>query len=176
MGFTLGRGEEGEAQNIFHCWQKTGILSRIERSTVGRYYEYLQSLQEVPRIPISSLLNSNVTPTEIEGITEEYLHHDGDTLYQHAEPGIIPMSKHVSECIAGMENDLESLLASTPPPLISGSTAVTALLDLTVRITFTHFQLLLFHQYPSLLLLHNIPDSAKSLSCTHRNLFFQSIA
>ena len=56
----------------------------------------------------------------------------------HTEPGIIPMSEHVSECIstgitssAGVENDPESRfevdIASRPPPLISSSTALIVL-------------------------------------------------
>ncbi|RPB28586.1 hypothetical protein L211DRAFT_833557 [Terfezia boudieri ATCC MYA-4762] len=51
----------------------------------------------------------------------ENLQHNEDILDQHAEPGIISMSEHVSECISA-DNDLESLFEAdtsfTPPPLI----------------------------------------------------------
>ncbi|RPB27260.1 hypothetical protein L211DRAFT_834940, partial [Terfezia boudieri ATCC MYA-4762] len=106
------------------------------------------------------------------------LQHNEDILDQHAEPGIISMSEHVSECIsagitssAGIDNDLESLFEAdtsfTPPPLISSSTALTFLQNLT------HY----FYALP-VSSLAPVPGSAsigvsdleKSLYNTHRSL------
>ena len=114
-----------------------GILPGIERSTVGQYNQYLISLQEATRISVTSLLNPDTTTAEIEAITEQYLHHDEDIPDRHAEPSIISMSRHVSECInagltsaTGIANDLKSTdegnMVSIPVP-----TAVTFLQDLT---------------------------------------------
>jgi len=46
-----------------------------------------------------SLLNPDTTSAEIEAITEQYLHHDVYIPDRHAEPSIISISRHVSECI-----------------------------------------------------------------------------
>ena len=103
-------------------------------------------------------------------------HAHEDILDHPTEPGIIPMSEHVSECISvgitssvGMENDLESLfeadIASTPPPLISSYFSPRS------------YALLSFHSLPVSSLPPvpgsssiNIFDLAKSLSNTHRSL------
>ena len=85
-----------------------GILPGIERSAVGQYDQYLISLQEATRISVTSLFNPDTTSVEIEAITEQYLHHDEDIPDRHAEPSIISMSRHVSECInAGLTSSIQ---------------------------------------------------------------------
>ncbi|RPB21891.1 hypothetical protein L211DRAFT_840244, partial [Terfezia boudieri ATCC MYA-4762] len=112
------------------------------------------------------------------GITNEYLQHNEDILNQHAEPGIISMSEHVSECIsasitssAGIDNGLESLFEAdtsfTPPPLISSSIALTFLQDLT-----HYFYALPVSSLPPVpeSASIDVSDLAKSLTYTHRSL------
>ncbi|RPB24576.1 hypothetical protein L211DRAFT_837507 [Terfezia boudieri ATCC MYA-4762] len=97
----------------------------------------------------------------------ENLQHIEDILDQHAEPGIISMSEHVSECIsasitssAGIDNDLESFFEAdtsfTPPPLISNLTH--------------YFYALPVSSLPPVPGSASIDVSEKSLSNTHRSL------
>jgi len=136
-----------------------GTLPGIERPTVGQYDQYLISLQEATRISVTSLLNPDTTSAEIEAITEQYLHHDEDIPDRHAEPSIISMSRHVSECInagltysTGIANDLESTdegnMVSIPIPILQ-------LLHFckTLHFTFNQFQFPHFQLYLRLIFL-----------------------
>ena len=126
-----------------------------------------------------SLLTPDATSTNISDITEKFLHHDKDLVDCHSEASTISMSEHVSECITagltsttGMTNDLESIddddITSIPVPLITGSTAVLFLPDLTL-----YFQSLSVSSLPAVPGSSsdiNISDLVTSLSHAQRSL------
>ena len=79
---------------IFHCWRKTGILVQIDRSSVGRYDQFLSHLPASTKITIISLLNHDEQATApesvMEDITEGYLNYDADTIHNHVKPFLVP--------------------------------------------------------------------------------------
>jgi len=145
-------------------------------SRTGIERQYLISLQEATHISVTILFNPDTTSAEIEAIIEQYLHHDEDIPDRHAEPSIISMSEHVSECInagltssTGIANDLESTdegdMVSISIPIITDSTAVTFLQDVTF-----YFQSLSVSSLPAVPGEINISDLIKSLSHVQRSL------
>ena len=68
---------------IFHCWQKTGILVQIDRSSVGRYDQFLSDLPASTKISVASLLNHDdqATASQSEAVIEEIT--EGHLNYVH---------------------------------------------------------------------------------------------
>ena len=151
----------------------------IFRDVVGQYDQFLLDQQESTRISITSLLNhEGSTCHDIEEATKSYLLHDEDAASSTVDAKTVSMFTHVTNCIsagltttAGINNDLESLyeenISLTPPPIISDTTALMALQDLT-----QYFQSLAITSLPASTQATplNISDLRKLLASTHQAL------